>query len=115
MRRPHGALLASARETGARRRTGATDRREAHLRVRMDAAPMSTKRKPISRPPRVQITQLAIRLFTEMAALSCTCAARDQGGECRGHEQCAGCTKWWELHARLHHELRCRPWEWPCI
>jgi hypothetical protein len=81
----------------------------------MDAAAMSTKRKPINRAPRVQITPLAIGLFTEMAALSCTCMPRDRGGECRGYEQCAGCQTWWKLHARLHHELRCRPWEWPCI
>jgi hypothetical protein len=81
----------------------------------MDAAAMTTKRKPINRPPRVQITPLAIRLFTEMAAISCTCAPRDRGDEYRGHKECAGCTTWWELHGRLHQELQCRPWEWPCI
>mgnify|MGYP003693699583 CR=1 FL=1 len=53
-----------AHKAGARRRAAATDRWEACLRGWMDAAAMSTKRKPISRPPRVQITPLAIRLFT---------------------------------------------------
>ena len=76
---------------------------------------MSSKRKPISRPAVLQITPLAISLFTEMAAISCTCAPRDWGGKYWVHKQCAGCEKWWELHARLHDELRCRPWEWPCI
>jgi hypothetical protein len=81
----------------------------------MEAAAMSTKRKPISRPPRVQITPLAIRLFTEMAAIPCTCPSSDGGGKYREHQQCAGCERWWELHRQLHVELRCRPWQWPCI
>src|SRR5262245_30492549 len=81
----------------------------------MDAAAMSTKRKPLNRPPALQITPLAIRLFTEMAAVSCTCEARDWGGKYWEHKQCAGCERWWELHAGLYDELRCRPWEWPCI
>ena len=76
---------------------------------------MSTKRKSISRPPRRQITPLAIRLSTEMEAISCTCAPRDWDGIYWVYEQCAGCKRWWELHGRLHDELRCRPWEWPCI
>jgi hypothetical protein len=81
----------------------------------MGASAMSSKRKPISRPLRVQITPLAIRLFTEMAAISCTCAPRDWKGEYRGHQECAGCERWWELHRQLHNELGCRPWQWPCI
>jgi hypothetical protein len=81
----------------------------------MDAAAMSTKRKPISRPPRVQITPLAIRLFTEMAAISCTCAPWNGDDEHCGHEECAGCKTWWKLHGRLHQELQCRPWQWPCV
>jgi hypothetical protein len=81
----------------------------------MDAVAMSTKRKPISRPQRVQITPLAIRLFTEMAAISCTCAPCDGGDEHWGHEECAGCKTWWKLHGRLHQELQCRPWQWPCV
>jgi hypothetical protein len=76
---------------------------------------MSSKRKPISRPPALQITPLAISLFTELAAISCTCAPRDWGGKYWEDKQCAGCERWYELHARLHDELRCRPWEWPCI
>src|SRR5262249_34788203 len=81
----------------------------------MDAATMSTKRKPISRPPALQITPLAIRLFTEMEAIYCTCAPRDCGGKYWAQKQCAGWERWWEVHARLHDALRCRPWEWPCI
>jgi hypothetical protein len=81
----------------------------------MDATAMSSKRKPLDRPPALQITLLAINLFTEMAAISCTCAPRDWDGKYWEHEQCAGCERWWELHGRLHDELRCRPWQWPCI
>jgi hypothetical protein len=76
---------------------------------------MSSKRKPLNRPPALQITPLAIRLFIEMKGISCACAPRDWGGKYWVHEQCAGRKRWWELHARLHEELRCRPWEWPCI
>jgi hypothetical protein len=81
----------------------------------MDATTMSSKRKPLNRPPALQITPLAIRLFTEMNAISCTCAPRDWDGKYWEHKPCAGCERWWELHAQLHDELRCRPWEWPCI
>ena len=81
----------------------------------MGATAMSSKRKPLNRPPALQITPLAIRLFTEMRAISCTCAPRDWDGKYWEHRQCAGCERWWELHGRLHDELRCRPWEWPCI
>ena len=81
----------------------------------MGATAMSSKRKPLNRPPALQITPLAIRLFIEMKAISCACAPRDWGGKYWVHEQCAGCKRWWELHAQLHDELRCRPWEWPCI
>ena len=76
---------------------------------------MSSKRRPLARPPALQITPLAVNLFTEMAAISCTCAPRDWDGKYWGQDQCAGCKRWWELHAQLHDELRCRPWEWPCI
>jgi hypothetical protein len=77
---------------------------------------MTTKRIPIARPRRAQITPLAIRLFTEMAAISCTCAPCDGGDEhWERHEECAGCKTWRKLHGLLHQELGCRPWEWPCI
>ena len=69
---------------------------------------MSSKRKPLHRLSALQITPLAIRLFTEMEAISCTCAPRDSDGKYWKHEQCAGCKRWWELHGRLHDELRCR-------
>jgi hypothetical protein len=105
----------SAHKAGARGRAAATERWPAWNRLRMGAAAMSSKRKPISRPPALQITPLAISLFTEMTAISCTCAPRDWGGKYWVHEQCAGCKRWRERHARLHDELRCRPWEWPCI
>jgi hypothetical protein len=105
----------SAHKAGARRRAAATDGWQAWYKHRMGAAAMSTKRKPLNRPPALQITPLAIRLFTEMVAISCTCPPRDWDGKYWVHEECAGCRRWWELHARLHDELRCRPWEWPCI
>jgi hypothetical protein len=81
----------------------------------MDAAAMSTKRKPISRPPRMQITPLAIALFKQMARIACTCAPHDRSGTYVRYEMCAGCKTWWDLHRQLHHELQCRPWQWPCI
>jgi hypothetical protein len=81
----------------------------------MGATAMSSKRKPLNRPPALQITRLAIRLFTEMKAISCSCAPHDWDGKYWEHEQCAGCERWWKLHGQLHDELRCRPWLWPCI
>ena len=28
---------------------------------------------------------------------------------------CPGCERWYDLHDELHMELRCKPWEWPCV
>ena len=37
------------------------------------------------------------------------------GGEYWEHEPCRGCDRWWKLHGKLHRELGCKPWQWPCI
>jgi hypothetical protein len=76
---------------------------------------MVTKRTPIRRAGRRQITKRAVELFTEMAAIPCSCKPRNWDGEYWRHEECAGCERWWTLHSELHDELRARPWEWPCV
>ena len=57
---------------------------------------MPTKRTPLRRSPSPMITPQAIQLFEKLR-------------RCRSDE------RWSELHARLHDELHCRPWEWPCV
>jgi hypothetical protein len=76
---------------------------------------MTTNRTPINRHPAVQITPLAISLFQRMQRCKCTCKPRDWKGEYWKHEECPGCRQWWKLHNRLWDELKCKPWQWPCI
>jgi hypothetical protein len=71
-----------------------------------------TRRTPLVRRPAVQITPRAVDLYTAMRKLWCTCLPPPRPPE-RG--PCAGCASWYDLHAELHTELGCRPWEWPCV
>lgn len=57
---------------------------------------MPTKRTPIHRHTRRQITPEALRLFRQLRA------AETQ-------------EKWWAAHNALHRELGCKPWQWPCV
>lgn len=57
---------------------------------------MTTKRTPIHRPPIAKITPRAIELFDRLRR------TRDRD-------------RWWDVHNQLHEELRCKPWEWPCV
>ena len=69
----------------------------------MGAAPMSTKRIPVNRPPVVQITPAALAAFKAMRALEKQCSCPP------------ACEAWRDQHAILWRELKCRPWEFPCI
>jgi len=88
---------------------------------------MPVKRRK-SKARDARITEQALQLFTEMLALECTCPPRDWGDWpgriVNNHDseawdgwlhECPGCKEWWRLHSELHDELRCRPYEWPCI
>jgi hypothetical protein len=79
---------------------------------------MGTKRVPVSRPSVTRITPAALAAFEAMRKLrrACTCEPIDWGGKYweRG-PQCSSCQEWWLQHSILHHELRCKPWQWPCI
>ena len=77
---------------------------------------MSTKRIPVNRPPVVQITSAALAAFKAMRALEeqCSCPPRDPVRYWE-HQQCAACEAWWDQHAILWRELKCRRWEFPCI
>ena len=74
---------------------------------------MSTKRTPLVRLVRHEITDEAVRLFRAMERVECTCLPRDWQGEYWKHVQCEGCVKWWQLHSKLHDELRLPPHYWP--
>ena len=77
-----------------------------------------TKRVPISRrSEQPQISPLAVSLFREMKRVSarCHCKPRDWQGEYWKHVPGSACDEWWSLHARLHAELRCKLWLWPCV
>jgi hypothetical protein len=78
---------------------------------------MATKRTPIGRPPRSQITPAAIEIFRRMQAVeaACTCEPVDWGGEYWNHRTCAACEEWWDAHSALWRELRKKPWQWPCV
>lgn len=81
---------------------------------------MVTKRTPIDRPPRQQITPEAIRLFSAMRALKCTCTPIDWdtvnwARDYEKYKPCAGHEKWWQLHSQLHDELKLPPHFWPAI
>ncbi len=57
---------------------------------------MATKRTPINRHHRRQITPAAIELFRQMKTAGTRAA-------------------WWAAHNQLHRELGCKPWQWPCV
>jgi hypothetical protein len=59
---------------------------------------MTAKRTPKKRPPRRPITPAAIAIFRRMQALECTCSPTG--------ERCSACEEYWQLHHRLHLELK---------
>jgi hypothetical protein len=64
---------------------------------------MTAKRTPKKRPPRRPITPAAIAIFRRIQALECTCSPTG--------ERCSGCEEYWQLHHRLHLELKFKPWD----
>jgi hypothetical protein len=72
---------------------------------------MTTNRTPIQRPALTMISPRAVDLFEAMGRLRCTCPSPKPPTQ----GPCPGCLQWYDLHAELHDELRCEPWEWPCI
>jgi len=66
---------------------------------------MPTKRTPINRSPRSQITPAALEIFRKMLQLEKKCT-------CSGYE-CAACIEWQELDMVLGCELRLKPWQIP--
>jgi hypothetical protein len=69
-----------------------------------------TRRTPLDRPAAQRISERAVDLFIAMGKLRCACVPGAPSWPC-----CAGCEKWDDLHSDLHKELRCEPWEWPCV
>jgi hypothetical protein len=79
---------------------------------------MATNRQPVRRPLQRHITSEALAAFLRMKELDreCTCPPRDWSRENYWkHKPCAACDAWWDQHRIVHQELKCRPWEWPCI
>jgi len=74
---------------------------------------MTTNRTPIERPALTMISSRAIDLYVAMGKLRCTCAPPPP--EYWKHKMCPGCARWYGLQADLHEELRCEPWQWPCV
>jgi len=70
-----------------------------------------TRRTPLARRPTEKITDRALDLFEAMGRLRCTCPPPEP----LTGEPCPGCKQWYDLHAELHDELHCKPWEWPCV
>jgi hypothetical protein len=76
---------------------------------------MSTKRTPLRRDTRRQITPEAADLFRQMEALKlrCTRAPIDWKGACWKQDSCAACDERQRLQGELHSALALKPWEWP--
>jgi hypothetical protein len=72
-----------------------------------------TRRVPLDRTAAVQISPRAVDLYLVMSKLKCTCAPPPP--EYWKHKMCPGCARWYGLQADLHEELRCEPWQWPCV
>jgi hypothetical protein len=77
-----------------------------------------SKRTPIHRAVRRQITPAAVEAFERMEKLrtQCTCPPIDWAGEYwkRG-EPCGACDEWWQHHSALHRAVGAKPWEWPAF
>jgi len=69
---------------------------------------MIKRRPPLNQP----LTPAAIAAFKRMRELEneCTCAP-----DAFADTRCAACKEWWVQHSKLHDELRCQPWDWPCV
>jgi hypothetical protein len=76
---------------------------------------MSTKRTPIDRPPRIEITARAVALWEQIQVLECTCAPRSWGANYWNDELCDGCAERNRLRRAIHAELRLKPWEIPAV
>jgi hypothetical protein len=78
---------------------------------------VSTKRTPLNRPGRRQISDAAIAAFRRLRAAGqrCTCAPRDWGGEYWRHVPCNACDEWWAAHNELYRALGLPPWRWPAV
>jgi hypothetical protein len=72
-----------------------------------------TRRVPLDRTAAVQISPRAVDLYLVMSKLKCTCTPPPP--EYWKHKMCPGCARWYGLQADLHEELRCEPWQWPCV
>jgi hypothetical protein len=72
---------------------------------------MTTNRTPIQRPTLTMITPRALDLYEAMGKLRCSCPTPKPPTV----GPCPGCLQWYDLHERLHDELHCALWQWPCI
>src|SRR5262245_1279535 len=73
---------------------------------------MATKRTPIDRPFRREISDNAIGIFLKMEELrrACRCEPVDPDRYWE-HEKCAACVARRQAHVELHNELGVRPWD----
>jgi hypothetical protein len=75
---------------------------------------MTTKRVPISRKSKTQITAKAIAAFCEMQRLESICSCEEVAWP-KARDLCVACTAWWAHHSILVDELGLRPWQWPAV
>ena len=73
---------------------------------------MTTNRRRIPRLQREQFTPAALDAFRRMQELDypCTCTPL-----AFADTRCSACKEWWIQHSKLHDELRCKLWDWPCV
>ena len=79
---------------------------------------MSTKRTPISRPARRQISPAVVEIYRELCKLDQVRDACDKGkpdSTCKlpWSEFCKDCTRRQELSHQLYFALKLKPWQYP--
>lgn len=72
---------------------------------------MTTVRTPIRRREVLPLTARAGETYRQMGKLRCTCPNPKSPTQ----DVCPGCKTWYDLHEILSAELRCLPWQFPCV
>ena len=73
-----------------------------------------TKRTPIKRAVRRQITPEITEIYSQMTSPETACTCVDPKAWIHD-EECDGCKKWKSLHNQLLDQLQLKPWQYPAV
>lgn len=71
---------------------------------------MTTTRRPVELPSRIEISERAVQLHLEMERLRLACHCEPVPEQYWLHEKCEACVARRKTHVELHNELGLRPW-----